>query len=189
MNYLAHIYLSGNDRQLQVGNFIGDFVKGKSHENYPKRIQEGILLHREIDTFTDCHPIFLETVGLMRPTFGRYSGIIADMYYDYLLASDFRRYSPKCNLNCFAANFYLSTLLNYRHLPEQVKSFIFHFIGTNRLKKYASYQGLHRALQIMEHFKTNAIKPDLTIEFLKENEITLRKQFHAFMPEVIMHFK
>ncbi|MDD2584981.1 MAG: ACP phosphodiesterase [Bacteroidales bacterium] len=189
MNYLAHIYLSGNDRQLQVGNFIGDFVKGKSHENYPKRIQEGILLHREIDTFTDCHPIFLETVGLMRPTFGRYSGIIADMYYDYLLASDFRRYSPKYNLNCFAANFYLSTLLNYRHLPEQVKSFIFHFIGTNRLKKYASYQGLHRALQIMEHFKTNAIKPDLTIEFLKENEITLRKQFHAFMPEVIMHFK
>lgn len=189
MNYLAHIFLSGNDRQLQVGNFIGDFVKGRSHANYPPRIQEGILLHREIDRFTDNHPIFLETVAFMRPTFGRYSGIIADMYFDYLLASDFKRYSPKHNLNCFAINFYLSTLLNYRHLPEQVKGFIFHFIGTNRLKKYASYQGLHRALQIMEHFKTSAIKPDLSIDFLKKNERALRDYFNVFMPQVITRFK
>ncbi|MDD3273470.1 MAG: DUF479 domain-containing protein, partial [Bacteroidales bacterium] len=64
MNYLAHIYLSGSNRQLQVGNFIGDFVKGRKHENYPKGIQKGILLHREIDRFTDCHPLFIETVEL-----------------------------------------------------------------------------------------------------------------------------
>lgn len=188
MNYLAHIFLSGNNRQLQVGNFIGDFVKGKSHENFPPRIQEGILLHREIDNFTDSHPAFLETVKILRPTFNRYSGIIADMYFDYFLASDFKRYSPKRNLNCFAANFYLSAILNYRFLPQQVKGFIFHFISTNRLKKYASYKGLHRALQIMAHFKTSAIDPDLSIAFLKENEETLRIYFQAFMPEIISHF-
>ncbi|MFA6769641.1 MAG: ACP phosphodiesterase [Bacteroidales bacterium] len=189
MNYLAHIFLSGNDRQLQVGNFIGDFVKGRSHENYPPQIQTGILLHREIDSFTDSHPIFLETVEFMRPTFSRYSGIIADMYFDYLLASDFKKYSPKYSLNCFAANFYLSALLNYRHLPEQVKGFIFHFIGTNRLKKYGSYKGLQRSLQIMEHFKTSAINPELSIEFLKKNEQALKKYFHTFMPQAISHFR
>lgn len=188
MNYLAHIFLSGNDRQLQVGNFIGDFVKGKSHQDYPPRIQEGILLHREIDSFTDNHPIFLDTVRFMRPTFNRYSSIIADMYFDYFLASDFKRYSPKRNLNFFAANFYLSAILNYRYLPQQVKGFIFHFITTNKLKKYASYKGLHRALQIMAHFKTSAIDPQLSISFLKENETFLRNQFQAFMPELIANF-
>lgn len=141
MNYLAHIFLSGNNRQLQVGNFIGDFVKGRRHNEFPKGIQQGILLHREIDNFTDSHPAFLETVEILRPAFGRYSGIIADMYFDYFLASDFGRHSNGKSIGLFAFNFYLSALLYYRWLPPRVKGFIFHFIGSNRLKKYASYEG------------------------------------------------
>ena len=58
MNYLAHIYLSGNDPDLIFGNFIADAVPGKQYKNYSNRIQEGIILHREIDSFTDQHPIF-----------------------------------------------------------------------------------------------------------------------------------
>ena len=189
MNYLAHIFLSGNDRQLQVGNFIGDFVKGRSHENYPTRIQEGIILHREIDSFTDSHPAFLETVELMRPVFSRYSGIIADMYFDYFLASDFNRYSPERSLSRFTADFYLSVVLNYKWLPERVKGFIFHFIGTNRLKQYASYEGLQGSLHIMSLYKTSAINPELSIAFLKQNEETLRNHFQAFMPEVSSHLR
>ena len=185
LNYLAHIYLSGNDRKLQVGNFIGDFVKGRQHEDYPSRIQDGILLHRKIDSFTDTHPVFLEMVHFLRPTFGRYAGIIADMYYDYLLASDFKRYSPKRSLDCFAKNFYLSALWNYRWLPERVKGFIFHFISTNRLKKYADYEGLHTALSIMHIYKTEGINPELSISFLQEHEKYLRSNFREFMPEAI----
>lgn len=30
MNYLAHIFLSGNDRCIQIGNFIGDEI-GRAH--------------------------------------------------------------------------------------------------------------------------------------------------------------
>ena len=185
MNYLAHIYLSGSDRQLQVGNFIGDFVKGRKHEDYPKGIQRGILLHREIDRFTDCHPLFIETVELLRPAFGRYSGIIADMYFDYLLASDFKRYNYSVPLCLFAANFYLSAIINYRWLPEMVQGFIFHFIWTNRLKQYSTYQGLEYSLKIMSHYKSSAINPELSISFLKVNEETLRSRFNLFMPEAI----
>ena len=185
MNYLAHIYLSGGDRQLQVGNFIGDFVKGRQYESYPKGIRRGILLHREIDRFTDCHPLFIETVELLRPAFGRYSGIIADMYFDYLLASDFKRYSHSIPLTLFAANFYISATLNYRWLPERVKGFIFHFIWTNRLKQYSTYEGLEYSLKIMSRYKTKAINPELSISFLKENEDVLRSGFNLFMPEAI----
>lgn len=197
MNYLSHIFLSGDNRQLQVGNFIGDFVKGKSHENYPPDIQRGILLHREIDRFTDSHPVFLETVEMLRPVFNRYSGIVADMYFDHFLASDFKKYHPSknsssnssSNLRLFAYNFYLSALLNYPHLPHRVKGFIFHFIGTNRLMKYSTKEGLHQSLQIMSHYKSSAINPDLSISFLQANEEALKTLFERFMPEVIQRFK
>ena len=40
MNYLAHIFLSGNDRCIQIGNFIGDGVKGDGYKQYPRKFQE-----------------------------------------------------------------------------------------------------------------------------------------------------
>ncbi|WP_053827103.1 acyl carrier protein phosphodiesterase [Lascolabacillus massiliensis] len=188
MNYLAHIYFSGTNRKVAVGNFIGDFVKGKSYEKYPSSFQKGILLHRKIDHFTDTHPIFLETVDILRPSFGRYSGIMADMYYDYLLASDFERYSNGQSLGKFSRNFYLSALLYYRWLPKKVKGFIFHFIRTNRLEEYATYDGLQYSLKIMSVHSSSAINPTLGIEVLAANEVQLRSLFDEFMKEAQQKF-
>jgi acyl carrier protein phosphodiesterase len=188
LNYLAHIYFSGTQRQVAVGNFIGDFVKGKAYEDYPPGIKKGILLHRKIDHFTDTHPVFQETVELLRPSFGRYSGIMADMYYDYLLASEFDNYTNGKSLGSFTRNFYISALLYYKWLPQKVKGFIFHFIGTNRLKKYATYKGLHDSLEIMSVYKSNSINPDLGIEFLAQNEKQLRAYFNQFLKEAIQKF-
>ncbi len=143
------------------------------------------MMHREIDTFTDNHPVFGETVDILRPTFGRYSGIMADIYYDYCLATDFEKYSPHKTLDTLAREFYIASIVNYRNLPERVKSFIFHFISTNRLKKYSTMEGLEDSLMIMSVKKTSAINPKLSIEFLKENESIIRHKFNAFMPEVI----
>lgn len=185
MNYLAHILLSNNKSQIQVGNFIGDFVKGKKLNHFPKKIAKGIILHRKIDEYTDSHPVVRETVAFMRPTFGRYSAIILDMYFDFLLANNFRLYSQKKSLFIFSFQFYYHTILNYKHLPKKVKGFIFHFIFTNRLQKYKSYHGLKESLEIMETYKSSAINPALSISFLKQHRSELEKNFHLFMPEII----
>ncbi len=185
MNYLAHIFLSGSDRRLQLGNFIGDFVKGKDYLNYPEKIREGILLHRKIDTFTDSHPIQIDSVNFLRPFFGRYSGIINDMYNDYFLASNFVKYSLHVPLNSFAYRFYATAIIYFNYLPHSVKNFIFHFICTNRLVQYATLNGLEKSLQIMSDYKTRAIQAAPTIEFLIANESILRVNFNNFMPEVI----
>ena len=63
MNYLAHIYLSGTHTELRFGNFIVDAVQGKEYDICTKGIQDGILLHRAIDTFTDQHTIFENMVN------------------------------------------------------------------------------------------------------------------------------
>jgi acyl carrier protein phosphodiesterase len=58
MNFLAHIYLSGDHKLITIGNFVADGIRGNKYKLYPIEIQVGIKLHREIDTFTDAHPIF-----------------------------------------------------------------------------------------------------------------------------------
>jgi len=189
LNYLAHIFLSGNDHQLQIGNFIGDFVKGSKYTTYPDRIKKGIILHRKIDSFTDSHVIVKETILLLRPTFGRYSGIITDMYFDYFLAVNFQTYSTQKSLHLFAFNFYFTAFLNYNHLPFKVKRFIFHFISTNRLSKYATLDGLRSSLEIMAGYRIPALDPDRTIDFLIENHDELESKFHQFFPDIMTYVK
>jgi len=189
LNYLAHIFLSGNDSRLQIGNFIGDFVKGNRLDAYPVTIRNGILLHRKIDTFTDSHEVVQETIALLRPAFGRYSGILVDMYFDYFLANNFTMYAPQTSLNRFAYRFYFSSLINYKYLPDRVKGFIFHFIFTNRLGKYASLEGLKSSLEIMTTYKVSAINSKKTIDFLIQNHEELGKRFHQFFPDLIEFVK
>ena len=83
MNFLAHIYLSGEDTPLMIGNFIGDFVKGNEYKNFPADIQNGVLLHREIDSYTDSHEIVLESKKRLREKYRHYSGVITDIFYDH----------------------------------------------------------------------------------------------------------
>ncbi|MCU0362399.1 MAG: ACP phosphodiesterase [Bacteroidales bacterium] len=57
MNVLAHIYLSGDSEKIIIGNYIGDYVKGRDYLKYPELVRKGIILHRHIDAFTDSHPV------------------------------------------------------------------------------------------------------------------------------------
>ena len=93
MNYLAHIFLSGSNRKVQLGNFVGDAVKGSSYKNYPPDIAKGIQLHRAIDDYTDRHPAVCEVVHRLQPEFGLFAGFpfrvvlrsfLEEVYPDFL---------------------------------------------------------------------------------------------------------
>lgn len=184
MNYLAHIYLSGNNRRIQVGNFIGDAVKGNAYLKYPAEITEGILLHRMIDDFTDHHPLMREAVELMRGEFGRYSAVLADIFFDHLLAANFKTWSDK-GLKRFARGFYGGLLLNYYHLPLRIRQFVWHFIMTDRLYRYASAEGIRESLEIMTIYKNLPVDPENAIAFLEKNKKELQEMFTRFFPELI----
>ena len=106
MNFLAHIFLSGEeDDQLKLGNFMGDTVRGKQYLNYPERVQCGILLHRQIDTFTDSHPLFRESKRRLVPIYGHYAGVITDIFYDYFLTKHWEKFSSE-DLDSYINRFY-----------------------------------------------------------------------------------
>ena len=87
MNYLAHVYLSGANDLIKVGNFMADSVKGSQYLNYEKELQHGILLHRHIDSYTDAHPIYRQSKHRLHEKYGHYSGVIMDILYDHFLRS------------------------------------------------------------------------------------------------------
>ncbi|MCD7963706.1 MAG: ACP phosphodiesterase [Rikenellaceae bacterium] len=183
MNYLAHIFLSGEDREVQLGNFIADAVKGSTYKDYPEKICIGILLHREIDSFTDQHTIVKELNDSMRPHFGRYSGILLDIYFDYLLASRFSKYSG-IPLRKFTKKFYWTILWNHLYLPRRFKRFMWHFILTDRLSRYASINGIRESLSIMVKYRHLNISVDEAVDYLVINEDMLRSKFNSFFEEL-----
>lgn len=93
MNHLAHALLSGPDDAVQLGGWLGDFVRGGIDAELPVGVQQGIALHRAIDTFTDSHEDVRTLKGLFEPPYRRYAGILIDIWFDHLLARDFGRWS------------------------------------------------------------------------------------------------
>lgn len=174
MNYLAHIYFSGPKSHMQLGGFFADAVKGKAFEHYPANIRKGIRRHREIDHWTDTHPEVQEELRKMRLTLGRYAPIVLDIFMDYFFASQFRTITGK-SLNWFCIRFYCVTTLNYRFLPDRFKRFVWHFILSNRLKKYRTKSGIQESLEIMRDYRHLPIDVDKAMEYLDCNTKELNK--------------
>ena len=92
MNYLAHFHLSHGDDDLIVGALLGDFVKGPLKGERDRRIEQGILLHRKIDAFTDSHLALRETHQQFDPRYRRFAGIMTDVAFDFFLNQHWQRF-------------------------------------------------------------------------------------------------
>lgn len=88
MNVLAHIYLSGDSEKVIIGNYIGDYVKGRDYLNYPEQIRKGIIIHRHIDDFTDRHPVVHRSKIFFTRKYHKYSGVVTDIIYDHFLTKE-----------------------------------------------------------------------------------------------------
>lgn len=186
MNFLAHIYLSGNDKDVIIGNFIGDEVKGKSYKNYPASIQKGLLLHREIDTFTDAHPVVRQSTKRLHSKYSHYSGVIVDILYDHFLAKNWDSYSG-IPLEKFADDFYRLLEESRSVLPPAILHMMPYMINGNWLVSYASIEGISEVLTNMNYRTKNRSKMNLAVQELQEYYTEFETEFTVFFEE-LMHF-
>lgn len=184
MNYLAHAYLSGGSDEVLIGNFIGDSVKGKQYLNYPAQVQEGILLHRQIDFFTDNHTLVKQCVGRFRQAYGRYSGIVTDVIFDHFLAKYWETWSD-ISFPEFVKHVHSVLLLNFIHLPADVKGFLPFFIAHRRLESYARIEGIRDTLEAMGRRTSMPEHADLAVRILHEQFFPIKAEFDAFFPELV----
>lgn len=184
MNFLAHLYLSGNDVEIRLGNFIGDYVKGRSLIGYPERVQKGITLHRAIDYFTDKHESTRKCIEILRPGYDKYAGVVVDVMFDHVLAKEWSKYS-NTNLKNFARSFYFQMLCKYKLLPDRVKKFLPYMIQSNRLYSYRNKEGLKRAIEIMSSVTSLPDNSDYAIKTLEDNYDQISLHFNQLFPDLI----
>ena len=184
MNYLAHLYLSGSNKDLVIGNFIADHVKGKAFLDFPKSIQNGILLHRKIDHFTDHHKLFKKNVSMLFPKFRHYSRVIVDMFFDHFLAAQWELYHPD-SLEEFSSQFYQLMQEYSGNLPDKTKKILPIMSKYNWLLTYQSLEGLRDILFQMSQRTRFISNMTLAVVVLEKNYSKISLDFNIFFSQLI----
>ncbi|MBC3847736.1 DUF479 domain-containing protein [Winogradskyella echinorum] len=184
MNFLAHIYLSSDNELLTIGNFAGDGVRGKNYTRFPVAMQAGIQLHREIDTFTDAHPVVRQSTKRLHKNYGHYSGVIVDIFYDHFLAKNWKDYSD-IPLAEYIDDFYKSLNKHLHVLPERFQKLTPIMIEGNWLLSYATIDGIQLVLDGMNRRTKGRSKMNEATKELKENYSAFENDFTVFFNELI----
>lgn len=185
MNFLAHIYLSFGDDEITIGNFIADSIRGNKFSHLPPNIQKGIRLHREIDTFTDAHPIARQSSKRLHANYSHYSRVIVDIFYDHFLASNWDKYSD-VSLESFTESFYDMIEAHYPILPMGIKRMMPYMIADNWLLNYGTIKGIGRVLNGMNRRTQNRSKMQFAIIDLEAHYEDFEMEFTSLFEELII---
>ncbi|MCI5081641.1 MAG: ACP phosphodiesterase [Saprospiraceae bacterium] len=183
MNFLAHLFLSCQDEELMIGNFIADFIRNREVGAYSKGVQQGIRLHRAIDTYTDNHPIVLEGVRRLRKDHSKYAPVVIDVYYDYLLANNWQKYSDE-SLEVFTARVYEQLMGQLERMPPILQKRLPLMVADNWLVQYGKLAGLSYTFSRM---KSRVSKPemlDAAPDSLMKDLQKYESEFIAFFPDI-----
>jgi acyl carrier protein phosphodiesterase len=186
MNFLAHIYLSGDNDLLKIGNFMADSIRGNRYLDYSDELRKGILLHRYIDTFTDAHPIYRKSKHRLHEKYGHYSGVIMDIVYDHYLAKNWATYSD-VSLEEYAATFYKLLQDNYDILTEKTQKMIPYMITRNWLVAYATLEGLETILFQMDYRTKHRVNMQEAIVEIQLFNREFEEEFTQFFEELRSH--
>ena len=185
MNYLAHIYLSRDHELISIGNFMADHIKGNKYKVYSTDLQKGILLHRQIDSYTDAHEIVRKSKRRLDDSYGLYRGVIIDIFYDHFLAKNWKDYSD-LPLALYTQNFYDNLTRHYEILPEKIQYMYKYLIKDDWLLSYAKLEGIEKVLEGMNRRTMDRVHMDMAINDLKDHYMDFEKDFLSFFDDLML---
>lgn len=184
VNFLAHILLSGDDEELMVGNFIADSIKGSELPILSPRVKDGVMLHREIDEFTDNHPVFQQSKTRVRSEMHKFTGVVMDIFYDHFLAKNFSAFSA-VPLVEFVEKTYKTLQYHTPLLPPSAQYVIPIMIRNNWLEAYADINELQPIFNGMSRRTTFNSNMQQAVDSLRKHYIELEEDFGKFFPEAV----
>ncbi|MCD4789293.1 MAG: ACP phosphodiesterase [Bacteroidales bacterium] len=184
MNFLAHLYLAGENEEIIVGNFIADHVKGNRINKYSDGIKTGIRLHREIDTFSDNHLIFRKSKKRLAGKYRKYAGVIVDMYYDHFLSANWDSFSEE-DIKSFTNRMYKIVIKRFLILPAKTQRILPFMAASNWLVAYGTIDGLGRALKGIANRTPFESGMENAIEDIQKDYNLYKTEFEKFFPELI----
>ncbi len=186
MNHLAHCFLSFGDEDLLLGNFIGDFVKGHDWQKYPLPVQQGILLHRNIDTYTDNHPLTDRSVTRIRPYARRYAPPFVDILYDHLLAIHWNQYSDT-SFDTWAEKTYQQLQNRAADMPPILQERLPKMLAGRFLHGYTNRAGLEWVLDRFSQRITGEFDAKSLGNAFFEEIDAFSEDFKGFFPDLVAH--
>lgn len=182
MNFLFHMLLSGNDDQLMVGNFMGDFVKGPLLESSQSRILQGVALHRRIDSYADRHPLFRQSRHRISHDYGLYRGVMVDIFYDYYLVNDWAVWSRE-PLDAYLLRTRTAVENHLSSLPAEMHRLV-PIIFEELLPSYGTVEGIGSALSRLSRriSRPNPLRGGEE-ELIRLHD-DLQSDFRIFTPEI-----
>lgn len=188
MNYLAHLVLSGTESDMQVGGFLGDWLKGsiESHQSrWPAGVIQGVQLHRQIDAWIDRQPETRAAMYLLSPRYRRFAGPVIDIAFDHFLARHFIRFHEQ-QLAEFCRLAFLH-LDRYKHkMPEGAQQFLRHAQDHRLFERYAERETL---LRVVASLGKRISRPELLagVEHkLVEGYAQLEQIFEVIYPKLMV---
>ena len=188
MNFLAHQYLSFQIPDIQLGNLYGEIVRARDYLNYPEGIQKGILLHREIDSFTDSHKVVKQSTRLFHKNHSKYAPVIVDVLYDYFLIRNWETYSD-IPFDGFVTNCYQLFETNLPSFPDSLRTTVGYLIKYDWFHTYQTPEGIQRTLTGLSKRTKYKNNMDEAVNELIEFEEELNAHFNLFFPDLIIHCK
>ena len=189
MNFLAHAYLSFGNGEILTGNMMADFIRGKPLPALPEKIREGIRVHREIDDFTDHHPVNREAYTVFKPSAGRFAPVFLDIAYDYFLANDTRYFTGQRALDDFAENTYREVEKHLAHTGDRFPQLFARMRDQNWLARYNQTQSMERSFHSLTYRTPHITDTAPVFAAFMEHENRLEAAFGAFFPDLEQHVK
>lgn len=186
MNYLAHLLLAGEASADQVGGLLGDFVKGPLPCGLPRDLAAGVALHRQIDSFADAHPLFLQSRGRVSAERRRVAGIMVDLFYDHFLARHWSRFCPM-PLPRFTQLMYARIAACHPYLPERLRNLLPRMRQDDWLAGYGQVDAVARALDNIARHRLR--QPNTLLgagEELLHHYEAFEADFLAFFPQALV---
>lgn len=184
MNYLAHAYLSFEQPGILTGNMISDFVKGKKKYAYPELVQKGIHLHRQIDEFTDFHPVTADAKKIFRPHYRLYSGAFIDVVYDHFLACDMPQYAGLGGLENFTTKVYAALEKDFELFPQTFQRMFGYMKTQNWLYNYRLKDGIEKSFGGLVYRAAYLTESAVAFRLFNQNYDELKGYYEEFFPEL-----
>lgn len=191
MNWLAHVFLSEQNIDFQIGNYLADPLKGKSWDTASSQLKLGIQTHIMIDSYTDSHNMTALSKSRLGEK-GLLKSIVIDITYDYFLTKNWDTF---CNITFkdFTNKFYLEANNSLSYLPKNAKDSVSKLIKFNILNNYQSLEHLNRAFQRFDkRLSPRLLARDTASSYyhmVKKNINDLEDDFMIFFPDLCSEVK
>ena len=188
MNFLAHMFLTYEDKELTVGNYVADFIRNRDFVLFSDKVVHGIKLHRHIDHYTDNHPEVLKSTRSLRERHSKYAPVVIDVFYDYVLAVNWEKFTDM-DMRSFADTIYVYINEYSEDFPIHLQTISSRMIADDFLLQYGTQEGIEKTFKRIGNrakFKSNF---ETAFQDLEDNFEEINDGFLRFFPDLIKEVK